>query len=89
MGERAAQIRAEWFVKCATVVLQARVPSSSRTCASQDRQNRWVRPVPARVPEMPFPKISSLFQKTSSRISKRKKALFKLVSLRVPVNREP
>ena len=26
MGDRAAQIRKEWFVKCASVVLQARVP---------------------------------------------------------------
>ena len=45
MGDRAAQIRAEWFVKCASVVLQARVPSQPPTAAAgKDRKNRWVRP---------------------------------------------
>ena len=54
MGDRAAQIRAEWFVKCASVVLQARVPSQPPTAAAgKDRKNRWVRPRVEREP-MPF-----------------------------------
>lgn len=45
MGDRAAQIRLEWFVKCASVVLQARVPSPSPAAAAgKAKQNRWVRP---------------------------------------------
>lgn len=50
MGDRATQIRAEWFVKCASVVLQARVPSQP---SQPDRKNRWVRPRVEREP-MPF-----------------------------------
>ena len=54
MGDRATQIRAEWFVKCASVVLQARVPSQPPTAAAgKDRKNRWVRPRVEREP-MPF-----------------------------------
>ena len=64
MGDRAAQIRAEWFVKCASVVLQARVPSRPPTAAAgKDRQNRWVRPrVPrarCRVPKRVFQKAET------------------------------
>jgi len=63
MGDRAAQIRKEWFVKCASVVLQARVPSPSPAAAAgKDRQNRWVRPRVERAPDAvldSFPKTKN------------------------------
>ena len=63
MGDRAAQICAEWFVKCASVVLQARVPSRPPTAAAgKDRQNRWVRPRVSRAPT-PFGRV---FQKANT-----------------------
>ena len=73
MGDRAAQIRAEWFVKCASVVLQARVPSQPPTAAAgKDRKNRWVRPRVEREP-MPFghafSKNSKKPQRTRERVS--------------------
>ena len=63
MGDRAAQICAEWFVKCASVVLQARVPSRPPTAAAgKDRRNRWVRPRVSRAPT-PFGRV---FQKANT-----------------------
>ena len=66
MGDRAAQIRAEWFVKCASVVLQARVPSPSPAAAAgKDRQNRWVRPRVERAPDA----VRTRFQKPKTNAS--------------------
>jgi hypothetical protein len=63
MGDRAAQIRKEWFVKCASVVLQARVPSPSPAAATgKAKQNRWVRPRVERAPDAvldAFPKTKN------------------------------
>jgi hypothetical protein len=63
MGDRAAQIRTEWFVKCASVVLQARVPSPSPAAATgKAKQNRWVRPRVERAPDAvldAFPKTKN------------------------------
>jgi|TARA_B110000902_G_scaffold129294_1_gene150597 hypothetical protein len=44
MGDRGSQITGEWFVKCATVVLQARVVTTDTTANKQQRSNQWVRP---------------------------------------------
>ena len=71
MGDRAAQIRAEWFVKCASVVLQARVPSQPSTAAAgKDRKNRWVRPRVEREP-MPFGRAFSNNSKKPKRTRER------------------
>lgn len=43
MGDRASQITSEWFAKCATVVVQARVVTSCSEKGAKRRTNPWVR----------------------------------------------
>ena len=72
MGDRARQIVAEWFVKCADVVIDARVADDPTERADATRQNRWVRLPPP--PSRPPPSVRRAARAARSRPPRRRDA---------------